>query len=152
MLCAIVAPARDQREDSLWTVVRRTRARKVRKHFTTLSCLAKPKRGAFWKSLGRMCRINRSNRTREGPASRGSSACGSFSQLRTDLLAPQREVGLVKQTAKIRFGPVDISQLSMQLWLPKVVDVSAETDGLGFQEQHIYSNYRIYHATSRMLP
>ena len=73
-------------------------------------------------------------------------------QLRTDILAPQQEAGLQKETAKILFGPVDIARLNLELWLPMGVDVSAEVQGLALQEQHVYSKYRLYHATSRILP
>jgi hypothetical protein len=73
-------------------------------------------------------------------------------QLRTDVLAPRQEAGLQKETAKILFGPVDISRLNLELWLPMGVDVRVEANGLAVQEQHAYSNYRLYHATSRMLP
>ena len=73
-------------------------------------------------------------------------------QLRTDILAPQLEVGLQKQTARIVFGAVDISQLNLKLWLPMGVDVSVEDNGLIFEEQHVYSKYRMYHATARILP
>lgn len=73
-------------------------------------------------------------------------------QIRTDILAPLPAAGLQKQTAKILFGPVDISQQSLELWLPIRVDVSAKVNGLAFQEQHVYSKYRMFHATSRMLP
>jgi hypothetical protein len=73
-------------------------------------------------------------------------------QLRTDILAPQQQVGLQKQTAKILFGPVDISRLILKLWLPTGVDVSVQANGLVLQEQHVYSNYCMYHATSRILP
>ena len=73
-------------------------------------------------------------------------------QLRTDILHSQLEVGLQKQTAKISFGPVEISQLNLKLWLPMSVDVAVEANGLMFQEQHVYSKYRMYHATSRILP
>ncbi len=73
-------------------------------------------------------------------------------QLRTDILAPQQEAGLQRETAKILFGPVDISQLNLDLWLPMGVEVNVEADGLAVQEQHAYSKYRLYHATSRILP
>ena len=73
-------------------------------------------------------------------------------QLRTDILAPQQEAGLQKQTAKILFGPVDISRLNLDLWLPMGVDVSVEENRLAIREQHVYSNYHLYHATSRILP
>ncbi len=73
-------------------------------------------------------------------------------ELRTDILAPQLEVALQKQTARITFGPVDISGLNLKLWLPVEVDVSVEAGGLVYQEEHVYSKYRMYHATSRILP
>lgn len=73
-------------------------------------------------------------------------------QLRTDILQPQLEIGLQKQTAKIIFGPVSISQLNLKLWLPMEVDVNIEHDGLFSQELHTYSDFRMYHATSRIIP
>ena len=73
-------------------------------------------------------------------------------QLRTDILAPQQEAGLQRETAKILFGPVDISRLNLELWLPMGVDVNVEANGLAVQEQHAYSKYRLYHPTSRILP
>ena len=73
-------------------------------------------------------------------------------QLRTDILAPQQDAGLQRETAKILFGPVDISRLNLELWLPMGVDVNVEADGLAVEEQHVYSKYRLYHATSKILP
>lgn len=73
-------------------------------------------------------------------------------QLRTDILGPLQKVGLQKQTAKILFGPVTISQLNLELWLPKEVDVHVEANGLIFEEQHAYSKFRLYQATSRIIP
>ncbi len=73
-------------------------------------------------------------------------------QLRTDILAPQQGAGLQRETAKILFGPVEISRLNLQLWLPMGVDVRVEANGLAVQEQHVYSNYRLYHATTRLIP
>jgi hypothetical protein len=73
-------------------------------------------------------------------------------QLRTDILAPQQEAGFQKETAKILFGAVDISGLNLELWLPMGVNVRVEANGLAVQEQHVYSKYRLYHATSKILP
>jgi hypothetical protein len=73
-------------------------------------------------------------------------------EIRTDILSPLPAAGWQKQTAKILFGPIGMSQHSLELWLPIRVDVSAQVNGLAFQEQHVYSNYRMFHATSRMLP
>jgi hypothetical protein len=73
-------------------------------------------------------------------------------QLRTDILAPQQEFGLEKQTSKILFGRVNIAQLSLELWLPMGVDVRFEDNGVVLQEQHAYSHYHMYRATSRIVP
>lgn len=72
-------------------------------------------------------------------------------ELRTDLLAPQLEVQLLRQTAEIRFGPVRIPQLGIVLWLPQRVDVRCEANGLVLREQHAYSKYHMYQATTRMI-
>ena len=73
-------------------------------------------------------------------------------QLRTDILAPQWEFGLERQTSKILFGRVDIAQLNLELWLPMEVDARFEDNGLDLREQHFYSHYHMYHATSRIVP
>ena len=38
-----------------------------------------------------------------------------------------------------------------ELWLPEAVDVEMEADGQYLQEQHQYSNYRLYQAKSRIV-
>jgi hypothetical protein len=68
-------------------------------------------------------------------------------RLHTDLLAPLPENKLVKQTASIVFGSVDIAQRNLQLWLPKHVDFEKEADGQFFHEDHKYFAYRLYRAT-----
>ena len=72
-------------------------------------------------------------------------------RLRTDLLAPQPEIQVRKQTANILFGPVRIAQLDSELWLPQAVNLEMEARGQFFQEQHKYSKYRLYQAKSRII-
>ena len=72
-------------------------------------------------------------------------------RLRTDLLAPQPEIQVQKQTANILFGPVRIAQLDSELWLPQAVNLEMEARGQFFQEQHKYSKYRLYQAKSRIV-
>lgn len=72
-------------------------------------------------------------------------------RLRTDLLAPQPEIQVRKQTANILFGPVRIAQLHSELWLPQAVNLEMEARGQFFQEQHKYSKYRLYQAKSRII-
>jgi hypothetical protein len=72
-------------------------------------------------------------------------------RLRTDLLAPQPEIQVQKQTANILFGPVRIARLDSELWLPQAVNLEMEAKGQFFQEQHKYSKYRLYQAKSRIV-
>ena len=76
---------------------------------------------------------------------------GEILQLRTDLLAPQLDLRLMRLTSEIRFGPIRIKQLNLTLWLPLTVDVNCEANGMVLQEQHVYSKYHLYQATSRMI-
>lgn len=69
-------------------------------------------------------------------------------RLHTDLLAPLPEKKLQKETATIVFGPVDMTQPNLQLWLPKRVDFEMEANGQFFHEDHNYSEYRLYKATT----
>ena len=72
-------------------------------------------------------------------------------RLRTDLLAPQPEISLERQTAYILFGPVHIATLDSTLWLPQSVRVEMEAKGQLFQERHKYSKYRLYQAKSKII-
>jgi hypothetical protein len=69
-------------------------------------------------------------------------------RLHTDLLAPLPEKKLLKQTTNIVFGPVDIAQPDLQLWLPKRVDFDRVANGQFFHEEHKYSAYRLYKAAT----
>ena len=71
--------------------------------------------------------------------------------LRTDLLAPQPEIQVQKQTANILFGPVNIARLDSVLWLPLAVNLEMESRGQVFHEEHRYSKYRLYQAKSRII-
>jgi hypothetical protein len=71
--------------------------------------------------------------------------------LRTDLLAPQPEVSIQRQTASILFGPVRIPTLDLTLWLPQAVRVEMESRGQIFEERHKYSKYRLYRATTKII-
>jgi hypothetical protein len=72
-------------------------------------------------------------------------------RLRTDLLAPQPEIGFQRQTASILFGPVRIPTLDLALWLPQAVRVEMDGAGRLLQEEHKYSKYRLYQAKSRII-
>lgn len=72
-------------------------------------------------------------------------------RLRTDLLAPQPEISVQRQTANILFGPVRIAGLDLTLWLPQAVQAEMEARGQIFQERHKYSKYRLYKAKSKIV-
>jgi hypothetical protein len=72
-------------------------------------------------------------------------------RLRTDLLAPQPEVGFERQTVSILFGPVRIPTLDLALWLPQAVHAELEAGGQLLHEDHKYSKYRLYQAKSKII-
>ena len=72
-------------------------------------------------------------------------------RLRTDLLAPQPQVGLKQLTAMIQFGSVRIAKLGAQLWLPREVKLNIEANGQVIHELHQYSQYRLYKAKSKIV-
>lgn len=68
-------------------------------------------------------------------------------RLHTDLLAPQPEIGYLKQTSNLQYGLVRIKTLKLDLWAPLTVGVNPDEEGKLWQEQHQYSKYRFYKAT-----
>ena len=72
-------------------------------------------------------------------------------RLRTDLLAPQPQVGLKQLTATIQFGSVRIAKLEAQLWLPLEVKLDVDANGQILQELHRYSQYRLYKANTKIV-
>jgi hypothetical protein len=85
-------------------------------------------------------------------------------QLRTDLLAPQPEIGLAEQTTTITYSEVRFADAA-PLWLPREVNVyiqfaehpSAGAVDLGagvmeeaFRNTHHYSNYLLYRVSTKM--
>jgi hypothetical protein len=75
----------------------------------------------------------------------------SIIRLHTDLLAPQPEIGLQRQTADIQFGPVHMPALALTLWLPQAVHAEMGVEGQIVQEEHKYSKYRLYRAKSKVI-
>ncbi len=67
-------------------------------------------------------------------------------RLHTDLLAPLPEKQLLKQTANIVFGPVDVTEPSLQLWLPRRADFEMEANGQFLHEDHKFFDYHLYKA------
>jgi hypothetical protein len=72
-------------------------------------------------------------------------------RLRTDLLAPLPLILVETETANVRFGPVHIADLGMELWLPKTVNLQMKVRGQVVREEHNYSKYGLYKAKSRVI-
>lgn len=70
---------------------------------------------------------------------------------REDLLAPRPDANLSKFSAQVRFGGVTIKKASAALWLPKEADLEWVLNKQSGSERHIYSNYRLYAAKSKIV-
>jgi len=73
-------------------------------------------------------------------------------QMRTDLLEPRPDVGLLAQTTEIHFMEVHLPAVATPLWLPRSVVVSSQLNGQLVRNRHTYSNYQRFVANSRILP
>lgn len=65
-------------------------------------------------------------------------------RMRTDLLAPNKEIRLDRETTEVTFGEVQLPDLPNPLWLPSDVDVYMEIAEQKFHNLHHYTNYRRY--------
>jgi len=83
-------------------------------------------------------------------------------RMRTDLLAPRRDVGLNQQTTEVALGKVQLAEIDTPLWLPSSVKVYVEFtthDGnydeyyeLSYRNEHRYSDYQRYRVSSKVIP
>jgi hypothetical protein len=72
-------------------------------------------------------------------------------RLRTDLLEPLPEVSLHRLTADVQFVPTRIEGLASMLSLPREVMITSEIGGATLREDHLYSEYRLFRAKSRIV-
>jgi hypothetical protein len=69
--------------------------------------------------------------------------------LRTDLLAP---LPLLRQlTTELTFRSVPIRGFDAVFWLPSEVDISSDQGRGPSEENHRYSDYRLFHSESRIV-
>ena len=73
-------------------------------------------------------------------------------RLREDLLAPRPDVHLTEMSITVRFGSVHIAKAGSTLWLPQAADVAWEYKGVAVEQQHLYSDFHLYAAHSRIVP
>jgi hypothetical protein len=71
-------------------------------------------------------------------------------RMRSDLLAPQNEIGLDQLTTEVTFGEVQLQDVPNPLWLPSDVDVSMEIKKQKFHNVHHYTNYRRYRVSVKI--
>jgi VWFA-related protein len=71
--------------------------------------------------------------------------------IRTDLLAPLASVQLESFTTELRFSSVHIHDFGEALWLPREVHIAVQQTKETAEEDHLYSDYHLYHATVRMV-
>lgn len=72
-------------------------------------------------------------------------------RLRTDLLAPIPELSLHRMTADVQFKPTRIQEISSAISVPSEVKVTTSVTGTTVQETHSYSDYRLFHARSKIV-
>ncbi len=73
-------------------------------------------------------------------------------RIRTDVLAPLPTIKLWQATSTVSFSEVEIPKFEARLWLPKTVEITWDLGGNRLGELHRYSNYRLFAATSRIVP
>jgi VWFA-related protein len=71
-------------------------------------------------------------------------------RMRSDLLAPNHEIGLDQLTTEVKFGEVQLQDVRNTLWLPNDVDVYIEIDKQKFRNVHHYTNYQRYRVSVKI--
>jgi hypothetical protein len=72
--------------------------------------------------------------------------------LRSDLLAPLPSLQLERLTTELRFHSVRIQGLDARFWLPSELNIVVDQGMSEINEGHRYSDYHLYHTTSRIVP
>jgi hypothetical protein len=70
-------------------------------------------------------------------------------RLRTDLLEPFFELGLMQTTTEISYNEVQFTSSATPLWLPREVLVTIRWNGKNFSNRHRYSDYRLFTVETR---
>ena len=65
-------------------------------------------------------------------------------RMRTELLAPQDDPDLNRETTELQFAEVHFQGVPRVFWLPKVVRVTVNWDGVVFRNTHRYSDYKLF--------
>jgi hypothetical protein len=70
-------------------------------------------------------------------------------RMRTDLLAPRRDVLLARQTTEIWYHEVRFTDIPRVFWLPREVLVTIDWNGQIYRNRHRYSDYVVFSVESR---
>jgi hypothetical protein len=73
-------------------------------------------------------------------------------RMQTDLLTPLPGIQLNQLRSTVEYGAVKIRALNLTLWLPTDVETRWQTTYHAGEETHLYSHYRIFQSTARILP
>jgi hypothetical protein len=71
-------------------------------------------------------------------------------RMRSDLLAPNKEIALDRLTTDVSFGEVRLQDVPNPLWLPGHVDVNIEIGRERYHNLHNYTNYRRYRVSVKI--
>jgi len=72
-------------------------------------------------------------------------------RLETDLLSLPAALPLQRLTSDIDFAQFPVAELPSPLWLPRRVTVAEILGAVNLQEDHIYSNYRLFRTRSKLV-
>jgi hypothetical protein len=73
-------------------------------------------------------------------------------RMQTDLLTPLPGIQVNQLRSILEYGAVRIRALDITLWLPAEVDTQWQTEYRAGGETHLYSHYRLFQSTARILP
>lgn len=73
-------------------------------------------------------------------------------RMQTDLLFPVPLIHLTRLRTVLEYTEVRIPERDLVLWLPSLVENSWRTTGVAGEELHLYSHYRLFGSTVRVLP
>jgi len=65
-------------------------------------------------------------------------------RLRTDIQAPEPNVGLQRETTEVDYSEVNFEKSGKTLWLPRAVTVNGQLGDYVFHNLHRYSDYRLF--------
>lgn len=70
-------------------------------------------------------------------------------RLRTDLLSPQANVRLQRQTTEIQFREVSFKEVAVAFWLPEEVAVTVDWKGRVYRNMHRYSDFKLFNVEAK---